>query len=129
MKERSTVEATGSDALVFAPTEWLAMRCLWDLGSGGQAEVAERALSRYGREISPKTVGVLLGRLAARGAVDVEPVRAGRGRPYHIYTPRIGCDESLRRQLERFLDQYLVDDAQLAVLCEWLKERSGIEEQ
>jgi predicted transcriptional regulator len=106
------------------PTEWLLMRCIWDLGAANPSEVSEHVKRRYGRPgLLPSTVGILLARLVEKGYLRSSrgPVQiVGRGRPPHVYTPAIPFDTALRVQVERFLDEHQLGAEMVAELLESL---------
>jgi predicted transcriptional regulator len=106
------------------PTEWLLMRCIWDLGGGNPSEVSEHVKRRYGRgDLLPSTVGILLARLVEKGYLRSGrgPVRiVGRGRPPHVYTPAIPFDTALRVQVARFLDEHQLSAERVTEVLESL---------
>lgn len=102
------------DEILLGPTEWRIMRSLWDLRSADPVQIAERLRTRYGFDYSPQAAGIFLRRLAEKGyACFVIAPAVGRGRPRHVYSPLIGEEEALRRQVLRFLQEYLIDDDRL----------------
>lgn len=108
-----------------SPTEWRLISCVWDLGMANPPQVAEHLRTSLGEELSPKSAGVLLARLEAKGYLrsEPEPAPAGRGRPPHFYQAVVTREESLRWQLEKFLEDHLVKAADLGVLKSLLSGR------
>ena len=106
------------------PTEWLLMRCIWDLGAANPSEVAGHVSWCYGRaDLFPRTVGILLARLVGKGYLRSSrgPVQiVGRGRPPHVYTSAIPFDTALRIQLEHFLDDHQLDPERVAEVLDSL---------
>ncbi len=101
-----------------SPTEWRLMSCVWDLRAANPPQVSEHLRTRLGEELSPKTAGIFLARLEEKGYLRSAPgpTLAARGRPPHIYQALVTREESLRRQLEKFIEDYLIDDDGLALL-------------
>ena len=108
-----------------SPTEWRLMSCIWDLRAANPPQVAEHLRIRLGEELSPKTAGIFLARLEEKGYLRSAPgpVLAGRGRPPHIYQAKVTRDESILRQLEKFLEDHLIDNADLSLLERLLSQR------
>jgi predicted transcriptional regulator len=108
-----------------SPTEWRLMSCIWELRAANPPQVSEHLRSSLGEELSPKTTGVFLARLEEKGYLRSAPgpSLAGRGRPPHIYQAVITREESLRRQLEKFLEDHLIDDDSLLLLKSLLSRR------
>ena len=91
-------------------TEWRLLSCVWDLRSANPIEVAEHLHTRYKRELSAKTVGILLGRLVEKGFLrSVTGPIPPRGRPALIYFPLVSRREALRRQFELFFENHLIE--------------------
>src|SRR5215210_6329597 len=101
-----------------SPTEWRLMRCVWDLGEATPPQVADHLRTKLREELSPKTVGIFLARLEEKGYLRSfpGPTSAVRGRPAHVYTPLVTHEDSLRHQLQKFLDDHLVDKDTLEAL-------------
>ena len=100
-KSRSVPEAS--------ETEWLLLSCVWDLRSANPIEVADHLRTRYNRDLSAKTVGILLGRLVERGFLrSVTGPVPPRGRPALIYFPLVSRRDALRRQFQRFFENHLI---------------------
>jgi predicted transcriptional regulator len=91
-----------------APTEWLLMRCVWDLGEANPLEVAEHLTHRYCRDFEAKTVGILLARLVRKGYLRFTPGLVVRGRPPHVYSPLVTPEAAMRRQVEQFLEDHVI---------------------
>ena len=105
-------------------TEWLLLSCIWDLRSANPLEVAEHLGARYKRDLSAKTVGILLGRLVEKGFLrSVTGPVPPRGRPALIYFPLVSRQDALRRQFQRFVETHLVQDEDVALLELLLAER------
>src|SRR5215210_873609 len=94
-----------------SPTEWRLMRCVWDLREATPPQVADHLRTKLGEELSPKTVGIFLARLEEKGYLRSSPgpASAVRGRPAHVYSPLVLLEDSLRRQVQKFLDEHRVD--------------------
>lgn len=105
-----------------SPTEWRLMSCVWDLRSANPPQVAEHLRTKLGEDLSPKTAGIFLARLEEKGYLRSAPetTPAGRGRPAHIYQPVVTREESLQWQLEKFLEDHLVDAEGLPALLDTL---------
>jgi predicted transcriptional regulator len=98
-------------------TEWLLLSCLWDLRSANPIEVADHLRSRYKRDLSAKTVGILLGRMVEKGLLrSVTGPVPPRGRPALIYFPLISRQDALRRQFQRFIEAHLIGEEDLDLL-------------
>lgn len=108
-----------------SPTEWRLMSCVWDLEPANPPQVSEHLRTKLAEKLSPKAAGILLARLEEKGYLRSAPgpALAGRGRPPHIYQAAITREESLRRQLEKFLEDHLIDDEGLALLETLLSDR------
>jgi predicted transcriptional regulator len=108
-----------------SPTEWRLMSCVWELEAANPPQVSEHLRTKLGEELSPKTAGIFLARLEEKGYLRSAPgpALAGRGRPPHFYQAMVTRDESLRWQLEKFLEDHLIDDASLALLERLLSQR------
>jgi predicted transcriptional regulator len=102
--------------LPLTPTEWRLMRCVWDLRAANPPQIAGHLRSAFGEEVGPKTVGIFLARLAKKGYLRSAPGTAVRGRPPHIYFPLVDYEDALRQQLEKFLEDHLIDDQGRAAL-------------
>jgi predicted transcriptional regulator len=95
------------------------MCCIWDLGAATPRQVAEHLLTKLGEELSPKTVGIFLARLEEeKGCLQSSPspALATRGLPPYVYEALVSREQSLKWQLERFLDDYLVDEDGFEIL-------------
>jgi predicted transcriptional regulator len=106
-------------------TEWRLLSCVWDLRSANPIEVAEHLRTRYKRELSAKTVGILLGRLVEKGFLrSVTGPIPPRGRPALIYFPLVTRREALRRQFQLFFENHLIEaEEDLAFLEALIEER------
>ena len=114
----------GMDPLLpLAPTEWLLMRCVWDLGTANALQVSEHLREHYGRSHEPSTVGILLSRLVGKGYLSRRLVLGlvGRGRPPLVYDPAIPFETGFRAQVERFLNEYQVDAESVAEVLETIR--------
>jgi predicted transcriptional regulator len=108
-KNRPAPEAT--------ETEWLLLSCLWDLRSANPIEVADHLRTRYQRDLSAKTVGILLGRMVEKGLLrSITGPVPPRGRPALIYFPLISRQDALRRQFQRFIEAHLLGEEDIALL-------------
>jgi predicted transcriptional regulator len=108
-KNRPAPEAT--------ETEWLLLSCLWDLRSANPIEVADHLRTRYQRDLSAKTVGILLGRMVEKGLLrSITGPVPPRGRPALIYFPLISRQDVLRRQFQRFIEAHLLGEEDIALL-------------
>lgn len=83
------------------------MKALWRLGRGTVAEVRDA----LGTDTAYTTVMTLLGRLASKGAVDVE-----RDRQPFVYVPACSRQSVLRDRLRTFVDTVFDGDADEVVL-------------
>jgi predicted transcriptional regulator len=104
-----------------SPTEWQIMSAVWELGKADASEVSALLQRRYGRACPPKTAGIFLARLVQRGFLrhtTIKPVRPGR--PAHIYSPSIARQDALRRQIQKFLEDYGFEAADFETLQEIL---------
>ena len=81
------------------------MKALWRLGRGTVAEVRE-ALSAKERIPAYTTVMTLLGRLAAKAAVQVDR----QAQPF-VYEPVLARESILRKRLREFLHDVFDDDS------------------
>lgn len=98
-----------------SPTEWRVMTCLWALKVASPAELAEELEKRVHQQTLPKTVGILLARLEARGYVtSTLGPSPPRGRPSKLFRPACSHRDLLRHQIKRFLVEHLLDDGALA---------------
>jgi BlaI family transcriptional regulator, penicillinase repressor len=79
------------------PAELRVMKALWVLGKGSVAEVRAE-LHRRGNELAYTTVMTLLGRLAAKSAVQVDKARE----PF-VYRPAHRRESVLRERLREFV--------------------------
>ena len=99
-----------------APTEWVLMRCVWDLGTANAAQVSVHLREHYGREdLRSGTVGILLARLVEKGYLSYRLglVPRSGGRAPHLYSPRVSFEAALRLVVERFLDDHRIDETTL----------------
>lgn len=109
-KKRASVPEAGE-------TEWLLLSCLWDLRSGNPIEVAAHLAARYQRDLSAKTVGILLARMVEKGLLrSVTGPVPPKGRPALIYFPLVSRPDALRRQFQRFAEVHRVDEEDIALL-------------
>ena len=93
-----------------SPTEWLVMRCIWDLGPSEPNAVSHRLEATYGREYGPKTASVLLGRLVSKGYLSFRLGIVPRsGRRPHVYFPLVPLEAALQGLVEKFLGDYRLD--------------------
>jgi len=103
-------------------SEWRLMYCIWELGEASPPEVSEH-LQSLGEELTPKTVGIYLTRLEEKGYLRSAPVAtAARGRPKHTFQAAVTRLESLRWQMERFLEDHLIDQGDASLLREMLEQ-------
>lgn len=109
------------------PSEWLIMRCLWDLGRANSVELAEHAATVYGREMSANTAATFLSRLVHKGyaAFYVPEPNQQRGRPAHVYVPTEKREEHVVRQFGKWRDNYLLDESDLRLVQAALEAELG----
>lgn len=79
-------------------SEWKVMRALWERGASGVAEL-HAALAQE-TDWAYSTVKTLLERLVDKGAVAIEPGRAGR-----LFVPQLAASEARRSALRQLLDR------------------------
>lgn len=109
-----------------APSEWLLMSCVWELGLANALEVSEMLRTSREGGLSPKTTGILLARIAEKGYLSITAVpRIGGGRPIYSYTPVVSRETALRRQIDRFFEVFRLDDADLDLMSSIIEERRG----
>jgi predicted transcriptional regulator len=111
--------------LPLSRTEWRLLSCIWDLRAANPPQVSEHFQNKFSEELSPKTAGIFLARLEDKGYLRSAPgpVHAGRGRPPHIYQAVVAREESLEWQLEKFLDDHLIDADSLEFLMTLLSRQ------
>lgn len=99
-------------------TEWRLMACIWELQAATPPQVAEHLRTRLGEEVTAKTAGIFLARLEEKGYLRSAPgpALAVRGRPPHVYSPLVTREDALRRQLQKFLEDHLIEDEDVALL-------------
>jgi len=115
-----------------SPSEWRLMRCIWEHGPSTPSQVAEY----LGLGLHPKSAGILLARLVSKGFLEFRrahipvpgrPLQKSplRGRPTHVYSALVTFEDSLRAQLQSFLEAHEVDaESCRGVLAEFLTEPS-----
>ncbi|HEX4965105.1 MAG TPA: BlaI/MecI/CopY family transcriptional regulator [Thermoanaerobaculia bacterium] len=104
--------------------DWLLLSCIWDLRSANPIEVSEHLRSRYQRDLSPKTVGILLARLVEKGFLrSVTGPTPPRGRPALVYLPLVSRRDALRRQFRHFVETHWITEEDLAYLEALIEER------
>ncbi len=110
--------------LPLSVTEWRLMYCVWELGAATPPQVAEHLRTRLGEEVSPKTSGIFLARLEEKGYLRSAPgpSLSLRGRPPHVYSPLVSREEALRRQLQKFLDDHLIEEKDISLLEAFLAQ-------
>jgi predicted transcriptional regulator len=86
------------------------MKALWELEHGSVADV-RAALARRGQELAYTTVMTLLGRLATKGAVEVDKARE----PF-VYAPAYRRESVLRDRLREFVREVFDGSADSLVL-------------
>lgn len=79
------------------PAELRVMKALWQLGTGSVADVRAELQAR-GNDLAYTTVMTLLGRLAAKGALDVD-----KSREPFVYKPAFRRESVLRERLREFV--------------------------
>ncbi|HVK71968.1 MAG TPA: BlaI/MecI/CopY family transcriptional regulator [Kofleriaceae bacterium] len=99
-----------SRAPELTPAEFNVMKVLWQLGKATVAEVRAE-LNRRGAELAYTTVMTLLGRLAGKGAVDVD-----RDREPFVYQPAFQRESVLKERLRAFLHEVFDGEADAMVL-------------
>jgi len=92
------------------PTELRVMKALWELGPASVAEVRAELASR-GHEVAYTTVMTLLGRLAAKQAVQVD-----KSREPFVYKPAHRRESVLRERLREFVREVFDGNADSLVL-------------
>lgn len=92
------------------PAELRVMKALWELGPASVAEVRAE-LSRRGHDVAYTTVMTLLGRLAAKQAVQVDKARE----PF-VYKPAHRRESVLRDRLREFVREVFDGKADSLVL-------------
>ena len=110
--------------LPLSATEWRLMVCIWELRAATPPQVSECLRTKLGEELSPKTAGIFLARLEEKGYLRSAPgpALAVRGRPPHVYSPLVAREDALRRQLQKFLDDHLVEQEDIALLKRFLAQ-------
>lgn len=86
------------------------MKALWTVGAASVAEVRGE-LARRGQELAYTTVMTLLGRLATKGAVEVD-----RAREPFVYRAAYRRESVLRDRLREFVREVFDGDADSLVL-------------
>ena len=99
-----------SRAPELTPAEFNVMKVLWQLGKATVAEVRAE-LNRRGAELAYTTVMTLLGRLAGKGAVEVD-----RDREPFVYQPAFQRESILKARLRAFLHEVFDGEADAMVL-------------
>jgi BlaI family penicillinase repressor len=92
------------------PAELRVMKALWELGRGSVADVRGE-LQQRGHELAYTTVMTLLGRLAAKHAVQVDKARE----PF-VYRPAHRRESVLRDRLREFVREVFDGQADSLVL-------------
>ena len=92
------------------PAELRVMKALWELGPASVAEVRAELATR-GHEVAYTTVMTLLGRLAAKSAVQVDKTRE----PF-VYKPAHRRESVLRERLRQFVREVFDGNAGSLVL-------------
>ena len=92
------------------PAELRVMKALWELGPASVAEVRAELASR-GHEVAYTTVMTLLGRLAAKQAVQVD-----KSREPFVYKPAHRRESVLRERLRDFVREVFDGKADSLVL-------------
>ena len=92
------------------PTELRVMKALWEVGPASVAEVRAELATR-GHEVAYTTVMTLLGRLAAKQAVQVD-----KSREPFVYKPAYRRENVLRERLREFVREVFDGNADSLVL-------------
>jgi predicted ArsR family transcriptional regulator len=93
------------------------MTVLWELKLAKPGGIASHLRLSFDLNVSVKRVRILLARLEELGYVrSGKGPRLGRGRPSLLYAPALARDEALRQQLEKFLEDYILDRSALALI-------------
>jgi BlaI family penicillinase repressor len=92
------------------PTELRVMKALWEIGPASVAEVRAELATR-GHEVAYTTVMTLLGRLAAKQAVQVD-----KSREPFVYKPAHRRESVLRERLREFVREVFDGNAGSLVL-------------
>jgi len=110
--------------LPLSATEWRLMFCVWELRAATPPQVAEHLRTQLGEKVSPKTAGIFLARLEEKGYLRSAPgpSQAVRGRPPHVYSPLVSREDALRRQLQKFLDDHLIEEKDISLLEAFLAQ-------
>ncbi len=99
------------------PAEWQIMSAVWELGKADAGQVSVLLGERQRRAYSPKTAGIFLARLAGKGLLRKQRIKpAGPGRPAFLYSPVLDRQDALRRQIERFLTEYALEESDFEAL-------------
>jgi BlaI family penicillinase repressor len=91
--------------------EFNVMKVLWKLGTATVADTRAELTRRGGNELAYTTVMTLLGRLATKGAVQVD-----KSREPFVYQPAFRRESVLRERLRDFLHQVFDGEADSLVL-------------
>lgn len=105
------------------PAELNVMKALWQLGRATVAETRAELTRRDGGEPAYTTVMTLLGRLAGKGAVQVDKDRE----PY-VYAPAFRRESVLRDRLRAFLSDVFDGDSHAMVLGLVAEESLSLDE-
>lgn len=112
--------------LILSAREWQFMTAVWLLKEADAARVSALLRERYGRFYPPKTAGIFLARLVRKGLLQhrsVPPI--GPGRPAHVYFPAVTREDALRRQFQRFVEDYGIGVADMGTLQTLVLGASG----
>lgn len=119
----ATVSKTSTDTVASlarpSRAEWELLAIIAKLGRPSLPQILEEALKRD-RVLDYYSSRTLLVRLLEKGYLETVK---GEGRSVH-YVPRVDCEEVLKLETERFLDEVVADDRRrLEVVCQVLAER------
>jgi predicted transcriptional regulator len=106
---QSVTETTEEQPLV-APTEWRVLYCLYQRGRATVKEIGQDLSSVGFPASSYSTLQTFVQRLIRKGYVRAEPNTTSE--TTYIYTPIVPYELALRREVQRFFDNYLYADPQ-----------------
>ena len=109
-RESAPLDSENPSLEPLAPGEWHVLACVYELGSANPKQVSEQLRRKNREDLSPKTCGIYLARVALKGYLSADPEhRPQRGRPLNTYRPAVGKQTALGVQVERFLANYILD--------------------
>lgn len=98
------------DLPYLSPTEWRVMSALWRLPEGGTVEQISQLLGD--EKLSKRDIGTLLNRIMQKGYAASRPSYPPPpvGRPPLFYNAVVPYLPLLKREIERFIDSYILDN-------------------